>query len=998
MSPPAELIRLVEQFDRNVDAYRSGKYNEAQVRREFIDPLFERCLGWDIHNTKGDADQYKQVIHEDSIKIGALTKAPDYCFRIGGTRKFFLEAKKPSVNIKEDYAPAFQLRRYGWSAKLPLSILTDFDEFAAYDCRVRPQKTDKASTARILYIEYREYPNRWKEIYDVFSWDAVRQGSFDKYADLKKGKKGTSEVDDAFLEEIESWRDILARNIALRNQQITQRELNYAVQQTIDRIIFLRICEDRGIETYGHLQGLSNGHNIYPRLVEYFRRADDRYNSGLFHFHKERDRDETPDTLTPSLNIDDNVIKDILRKLYYPDSPYAFSVLPADILGQVYEQFLGKVIRLTSGRRAVVEDKPEVKKAGGVYYTPSYIVDYIVSKTVGDLLKGKTPAQVSKLRILDPACGSGSFLLGAYQCLLDWHLQFYRKSEVKKHQSLTYLAPGNEYRLVTAEKKRILLNNIYGVDIDPQAVEVTKLSLLLKVLEGESDESISRQLKLFHERALPDLSQNIKCGNSLIGPDYYEKQQMTMLIDEEERYRVNAFDWQSEFAEIIKAGGFHVIIGNPPWGAELNSQELDYLKKVHRQIVVRMVDSFMYFVHKSSKLLADNGEFGMIIPSTFLTQADSHLLRKYLLTEFSLRDVINLGDKVFGPRVLNTSSIVNFTHRSPLKSHSINVDDCRHLSNSEKASQLQILNAVDYSEWSQLVAADSLTTFFTLNFQAVLLFQKLKERHQNFNTIIEGEIQRGVSPDYAEAFVVDSGESQTLEKEVLRPLVLGKDVARYKKLASSSFLIYLTRKDDIAKYPNVAARLNRYREKITCREVKEGKHPWYSLHRPRDPGIFSAPKFIGLTTSRKICVALDSDGNYYATDSLYLFRLKSDVPIKQQYVLGVLHSACFQFLYQVSCQGEQRVIPQIKAAKLYDLPFPVPNISNKSERHRHDRLVDLVERNLLLHDKTQARVPRDHERVRRDIDSTDKAIDALVYELYGLTDKEIAIIENETSK
>lgn len=136
--------------------------------------------------------------------MGPLTKAPDYCFRIGGTRKFFLEAKKPSVNLKDDISPAFQLRRYAWSAKLPLSILTDFEEFAVYDCRVKPVSTDKASTARTIYVTYEEYADRWEEIASIFSREAVLRGSFDKYAESTKGKKGTAEVDAIFLKEIEA--------------------------------------------------------------------------------------------------------------------------------------------------------------------------------------------------------------------------------------------------------------------------------------------------------------------------------------------------------------------------------------------------------------------------------------------------------------------------------------------------------------------------------------------------------------------------------------------------------------------------------------------------------------------------------------------------------------------------------------------------------------------------------------------------------------------------
>ena len=414
----------------------------------------------------------------------------------------------------------------------------------------------------------------------IFSRDAVLKGSFDKFAESTKGKRGTTEVDAAFLAEIEGWRKEIAQNLALRNPKLTQRELNFAVQRIIDRIIFLRICEDRGIEDYGRLRALVNGDRIYPRLTKLFEDADARYNSGLFHFKKEPERHEDPDELTLALDLDDKLLREILRGLYYPECPYQFSVLSADILGQVYEQFLGTVIRLTDGHRAVPELKPEVRKAGGVYYTPTYIVDYIVRQTVGKLLDecssrrkealteksgnemslltsaatvGKVDARaaaailsrVAKLSILDPACGSGSFLIGAYQFLLDWHLQFYlANNPVKwaKGGKPALVQSGKGWKLTIAERKRILLANIYGVDIDTQAVEVTKLSLLLKVLEGETGQTLQTIFRLFQERALPDLGDNIKCGNSLIGPDFYQQGELPLLTDDE-KYRINVFDW-----------------------------------------------------------------------------------------------------------------------------------------------------------------------------------------------------------------------------------------------------------------------------------------------------------------------------------------------------------------------------------------------------------------------------------------------------------------------
>jgi hypothetical protein len=607
------ITTLVERFSVQIDSYlQKSSYNETQTRQEFINPFFI-ALGWDVTNERGYAEAYKEVVHEDALKIGRATKAPDYSFRIGGVRKFFLEAKKPSVSLKDNAEAAFQVRRYGWSAKLPLSLLMNFAELAVYDCRIKPAKNDSAAIGRILYLTYTEYVERWDEISGVFSRDAILKGAFDKYIESQTNKKGTATVDTAFLAEIERWRDSLARNLALRNSDLTQRELNFAVQQTIDRLIFLRICEDRGIEDYGRLLALRHGSDIYPRLFQLFQQADQRYNSGLFHFRAEKQRDN-PDTLTETLVIDDQVLKEILKNLYYPDSPYEFSVLPADILGQVYEQFLGKVIRLTPAHRAIVEPKPEVKKAGGVYYTPTYIVDYIIKQTIGSLVEQKTPTKVSRLKILDPACGSGSFLLGAYQFLLDWHQQYYCQNPTKwakgKNPRL-FQTSGTDWQLTIAERKRILLNNIYGVDIDSQAVEVTKLSLLLKVLENE--QHLFPQLSLFKERVLPNLDNHIKCGNSLIGSDFYQEQQLG-LLDEETLYQINAFDWNTEFADVMKAGGFDAVIGNPPYGALLSSSEIDYLRQKHTTAQYQ-IDTYPLFIEKAYHLNKKNRYFGMIVPT-----------------------------------------------------------------------------------------------------------------------------------------------------------------------------------------------------------------------------------------------------------------------------------------------------------------------------------------------------------------------------------------------
>ena len=594
-----EVAKLCRYFTTNRQAFLAPGVKEAHIRQSLIDPLFE-ALGWDVRNTAMTAPQYREVIPEDSLDVEGQQKAPDYTFRVGSLPKFYAEAKKCGVNIGTDSAPAFQLRRYGWSAKLALSLLTDFEELSIYDCTTRPRPSDKASHARIQYFRYEEYPDRWSDLWNVFSREAVWSGAFDQYAASKR-KRGTSEVDVEFLKEMEDWRLALAGNIALRNKRLSLDDLNAAVQLTIDRVVFLRMAEDRGLEPYEQLLKLCERPDIYARFIhDLSRRADQKYNSGLFHFHRESGVSENPDEITPNLKVDDKILRPILESLYFTHgSPYHFGVMPVEILGTVYERFLGKVIRLTAGHQAKIEEKPEVRKAHGVYYTPAYIVEYIVKQTVARQIEGRSPTQLAgskekpAFRVLDMACGSGSFLLGAYQRLLEHCLNWYVDHKPEIAKKAVYKDPRDKHwRLTIEEKKRILTTHVFGVDIDPQAVEVTKLSLLLKVLEGETDQSFSLSQLAFGDRALPNLADNIKNGNSLIGSEYFAGK---LFADPEEIKRVKPFDWKQGFPDAMRAGGFDCIIGNPPYvRQESLSQFKDYFE-THYESFDGVADLYVYF-------------------------------------------------------------------------------------------------------------------------------------------------------------------------------------------------------------------------------------------------------------------------------------------------------------------------------------------------------------------------------------------------------------------
>jgi hypothetical protein len=1019
LAAPKEIVDLVDRFENNLASYKSGHYNETQVRREFVDPFF-KALGWDVDNEQGFAEAYKDVIHEDAVKVGTTTKAPDYSFRIGGQRKFFLEAKKPSVDLKDDIHPAFQLRRYAWTMKLPLSVLTDFEEFAVYDCNVKPDKTDKASNARIFYLNYKDYLTRWDEIAGIFSKNAVLKGSFDKYAADKKSKRGTSAVDAAFLEEIAGWREILARNIALRNPDLSTKDLNYAVQAIVNRIVFLRICEDRGIERLMKLQDLLNGERVYPRLCELFRRADERYNSGIFHFEKEPGR-ESPDTLTLSLNIDDRPLKEIFKRLYYPDSPYEFSVLPAEILGQVYEQFLGKVIRLTEGHRAIIEDKPEVKKAGGVKYTPVYIVENIVGSTLGKILKGKTPLEVVLITVLDPACGSGSFLIVAYQYLLDWHRDWYvqnlvpllqsglkpsspeirrllpgvetgKKGRKKEPELPVYRGRGGEWRLTTAERKRILLNNIYGVDIDRQAVEVTKLSLLLKVLEGENDETISKQLTLFQERALPDLSNNIKCGNSLIGWDILND---NPGMGQEEIDRINPFDWEKEFPEIFQRGGFSVVVGNPPYVRQEGLVKFKGYFQKHYKVYQSTADLYSYFIERGMSLLRDGGIFSYIVANKWM-RANYGLPLRAWLKEQCIEEIIDFGDLQVFQGATTYPCIIRITKSKPHTSFEVT-----------QIKTLEFQNLSDYVKENhysvnQLVLDDKGWSLTDERTQALL--SRLKALGVPLSDYVSGKIYRGVLTGLNEAFVIDGSTKERLiaedarSAELIKPFLAGRDIKRYEMPANDKYLILMPRgwtrersensKDAFGwfrqNYPAIANHLQPFSEAAEKRYDK-GEH-WWELRACDYYDEFEKPKIMYLVFQVKPAFTFDEAGTY-ANNAVWI------TPISDKTLLGILNSKLGWFMISNYCTQIQNGY-QLIFNYLGKIPIRVINFSDPQDVARNDRMVSLVDQMLSLHKQLQeARTPHDQTAFQRQIEATDRQIDALVYELYELTEDEIRIVE-----
>ncbi|MBS1765654.1 MAG: N-6 DNA methylase [Bacteroidetes bacterium] len=935
-----EIAELVERFTEQYDSYKKADYNETLTRRDFIDPFF-KALGWDIDNRNGYAESYREVIHEDKIKVGKATKAPDYSFRlVGGKRLFFVEAKKPSVAVKDDILPAYQVRRYGWSAKLAVSIITDFEEFAIYDCTKKPIPTDKASVARIKYLTFKDYLKEFDFLWDTFSKERVLKGSFDKFVQGNLNKKGTATVDKEFLQSLDSWRTYLATSISWNNKLLDEDEINFVVQQTIDRIIFLRIAEDRSVEPYGTLKEAIKQGEFYKNLYRQFEQADEKYNSGLFDFKK--------DKISKTLSVDNKVLKTIINELYYPESPYEFSVLSVEILGSAYEQFLGKVIRIDKAHRAHIEEKPEVRKAGGVYYTPQYVVDYIVKNTVGKLTENKTPKEISKIKIVDPACGSGSFLIGAYQFLLDWHKNYYTDNgKISKGNKGNPLTP--EGNLTTSEKKRILLNNIFGVDIDVNAVEVTKLSLLLKCMEGETQASIASQLRLFNERVLPTLDNNIKDGNSLIDTDFYSTQ-----LDFGEEKKIKPFNWQKGFPEVFKQGGFDVVIGNPPYlggreWKEENGNAYDYFIGKYK-VAEYQFDIYALFWEAGIKLLKPNGAIGFITPNTWLNNQSNKKLRQYILDNTSISKIVDYSRiKVFDQAtVLPIITILeNKTNKKSL------TEVFEPFENGYILTQ-----SVNQEIWND---GDLSIININLSQSDLILRDKIEENTEPLEKL--GLIKFGIK-------LYETGKGNPKQKASDAK----EHIFEADRKIDKTYRKYLEGKD-----------INPYRIDYKNRWLKYGEN----LAAPRDPILFEGERILVRRIVGKTLISAYTDSDYVTSQLLQIVKPFEQADTK--FLLGIINSKLLAFYFRKKYNRQDKTFPEIRIYELAALPIKKIDKAKQPLKNEIEKLVNQLLK--LNQEITEVKLATQVSQLQGKIEFCEDRINQIVYQLYELTADEIKIVE-----
>lgn len=574
-----KIQKLLEKHAEVVEEGRVSKYNEEMTKKDFILPLFD-ALGWKTADSR-------EVTAEEKVS----KKRVDYGFRINGIPKFFLEAK----SFKEDLDNRKfidQAINYAWHKGCTWAILTNFESLKIFNAEVKTEHPWLSQFRPTLHCN--EFVAKLDEL-SLLSREGFEKGLLDKEAE-KWGKKAKKiPIDKQLLDDFTHFRDVLSKSITKLNESknLSEEELDESVQRILDRLIFIRNCEDRELEpqilisNYREWESKGKGH-LVRSLRETFVHFDKEYNSKVFATH-----------LCDDLDIDNEVLHEVIEGLYHS---YDFSIIDADVLGTIYEQYLSHILKKTEKRAKLTENHLH-RKEQGIYYTPTYIVDYIVRNTLGEVLKDKK-VDVEKVRVLDPACGSGSFLIKAFD-VLNEHYQKdkgYQQTELDLKTGIPFTT-----------KVKILQNNIFGVDLDKQAVEIAQLNLLLKIAEKG--------------HRLPILEKNIKCGNS--------------LIDSETVAGTKAFDWEKEFSNIMAEGGFDVIIGNPPYGAEFIDAEKDFLKTRYKED--QTGNSASFFILRGLEFVKDNGYFSYIVPKQLTYIASWESIRKRLLN-YQIVKVIDVSE------------------------------------------------------------------------------------------------------------------------------------------------------------------------------------------------------------------------------------------------------------------------------------------------------------------------------------------------------------------
>lgn len=603
------LQSLAKLYSSDRDKFESFNYNEADTRNEFIDK-FLNYMGWDVHNFQNLAYHKREVILEQT---NTESMRPDYSLRVDGVTQIYVEAKKPSVDILTDKKSIFQARRYGYTDEHSIVVITNYKNLSIYNASVPVnEEKDHAETALIASWRFDEYEANY---YNIKKYIGKEEILTEDWKELVKYSNPENLVPagEAFLKHLLEWRKTLGENIVKHFPDISQEDLNDVVQLLINRFLFIRMCEDRGIESKYLLQETIS--SASGNLGFLFNKMDRRYNTGLF--ESRNDEQKIIDSL------DFSVVNDLVSRLYAPSSPFSYAVLSADFLGRVYEQSLTEYLSIgainSDGIREVrlATKKDYIKR--DVVTTPQSLVDFIVSNSVRQI-----DPNIEFPKVWDFAVGSGRFLLAVLRELIGREIQ--KSINNNAYENLNFLGKNN-YSLKFDRKVEIAEKCLYGVDIDYNAIESTRFALIISLLEGETQNSLPRKNKI-----LPNLNSNLVHGNSIMTPSSHDLSTISFpsyALDLDEN---NLKD-------------FDLVVGNPPY---MGTEEMRHLTgaefknaKVEFVTPFKQWDKYFVFIERAINQLVDGGIFGFVVPNKWITNASGAKLRKFIINNSHLNLMAN---------------------------------------------------------------------------------------------------------------------------------------------------------------------------------------------------------------------------------------------------------------------------------------------------------------------------------------------------------------------
>lgn len=950
----AQVRELVHTYSNNYQQFQRAIYNETQVRVDFVNRFF-RLLGWDVDNERGLPQHLREVTHEATVVVEEdgvhRSKKPDYSFKVGTETLFFLETKKPAVNITVDAAPAFQLRRYGWSGNLKVSVLTNFTDLYIYDCSVRPREGDDIGVAMIAHYHFDEYAEKFEEIYNLLSKESVLEGEFERQFGNIHGALRREPFDQYFLDQIRNWRNMLGEDILQNNPDVDNETLNIFVQRILNRTIFLRICEDRCLENYELLRSITT----YQELRALFAAADKKYDSGLFELLDE-DR----------LTVSDTTIIEIFQSLYYPNNSYEFGVIDPYIIGQIYELFLDETLVIQPDGHIAAEEKPEVIDSQGAVNTPKNITDIIVEETLRSLYADKAPAEVAGYRVADICCGSGNFLLSAFEYIVNYYIEYYRQNDLENavQRGDIYQLPGSTNYILSYEIKRaVLQNNIFGVDIDPLAIEVSKFSLLLKALENSSLEELEAYHQRTHNRILPNLDENIKNGNSLVDMSYAQFDR-SIYGNISLMNKLKMFDWNAEFGN----RKFDAIIGNPPYIRVQNMVHYSpeeyafYKSDVSRYVTAEAdtLDKYYLFIEKGLSLLNENGMLGYIVPHKFMSIKSGAELRALLTSDRNVQKILHFGThQVFRNRSTYTCILV-LSKQANTEFEIGFIQDWNHFLFDHNADCLPYpVEYIGRQPWSFL--PQNIVAHLEQISPSCVSLSSLADIFVGVQTSAD-QIYI-VHADREDELFIYSHDSQDrefrIEKGILRKSIYDTQLANYEKIIANSYIIFpykkvngkpvlYTLEEMTENYPYALAYLGGFREKLDRRNMpgrNEGN--WFAFGRSQSIRRF-------LSGEHLVWPVLSVNSNYVYDDEMVVFtgggngpfyglEMKSSSQESIFYIQAILNHWLMELLVKSKASTFRGDYYSHGKQFIATLPIYKINFEDPVEVAKHQRIVELVQ-------------------------------------------------------